>query len=435
MSGQSEYDIVFTDAAIVTMDPDRRILTSGTLAVQGNRIAAVQSGEAEDLTARADRVIDAAGRVLIPGLVNAHSHLAMTLFRGFVEDLLLHSWLEKVWKYELSMLDAAAVRAGSALAFAELVRSGVTCVHDMYWHYMETIDLAEEIGFRLVSGPSFTTLGDFDFQEMLQRGRRELEQLQSYSYVEPVVQAHSTYTTSQEMMHRVCDLKHEYNVPFTTHASENQREVDEVRSQFGKTPIELLEEYRLLDDRTVLAHCVVLDDHEISMLADSGTHVAHCPESNLKLGSGIARIAEMQDAGVSLCIGTDGPASNNDLDLLGELRTAALLQKGFQRNPQVFTTAQAMEMVTINGARAYGMDHLTGSLEVGKRADIVMLDFNSSRLTPLHDICAHLVYSVSSSDVEMVLIDGKSMLENGELTFMDEQKVRADVRAVASRFV
>jgi len=438
MDQQADFDLVLTGGVIVTMDPAQPMIASGFLAVKDETIAAIgadDSTEGKQAAEQAKRVIHTEGKVLVPGLINAHSHLAMTLFRGFAEDLVLQRWLEKIWKYELSMLNEEAIHAGSSLAFAELLRSGVTCVHDMYWHYMETINLAEEIGFRLVSGPPFTTIGDFDFEEMLSTGRQVLEDLRGYNYILPVMQAHSTYTTSPEMMREVYKLKMEYGVPFTTHASENQQEVEEVQSQFGKTPIELLEEYGLLDDRTVLAHCVVLRDDEIQMLADSGTHVAHCPESNLKLGSGIARISDMLEAGVSLCLGTDGPASNNDLDLLSELRTAALLQKGRTRNPEVFTTSEAMQMVTINGARAYGAESFLGSLEVGKNADIVVIDLDQTHMTPVHDICANLIYSVNKADVEMVLINGDIKLEDGVVTCLDEDKAKAEVRSIAGRFV
>jgi len=311
----------------------------------------------------------------------------------------------------------------------------VTCVHDMYWHYMAVIDLAEEIGFRLISGPPFTSIGDPDVEEMFTTGRSVLERIKHYNFIVPIIQAHSTYTTTPMMMHKVRELKHAYGVPFTTHASENQAEVDDVVEQFGKTPIELLQSYDMLDNGTVLAHCVKLQDHEIAMLSESGTHVAHCPQSNLKLGSGIARIAEMVAAGVNVCIGTDGAASNNDLDLLGEIRTAALLQKGYHEDPEVLTTMQTMEMATINGAKAFGMDRDLGSLESGKRADIVIVDFNKSHLTPNHDVYAHLVYAVNKADVDTVLIDGKVQLENGTLTTLDEGAIIADARAVGEQFV
>ena len=417
------------------MDAERRVINNGALAISGNKIQEIFSAGELPRDYKASKIIHADGKVIIPGLINAHSHIAMTLFRGLVEDLVLQKWLERVWKYEFSVLDEDSVRAGSQLAFAEMIRGGVTCVHDMYWHYMAVIDLAEEIGFRLISGPPITSLGDPDFDEMIGTARDVLEKIKDYQYVQSIVQAQSTYTTTPEMMHKVYEFKAEYGVPFTTHASENKDEVEIVREQYGKTPIELLGSYNLLDSGTILAHCVKLDDHEIAMLSESGTSVAHCPESNLKLGSGIARIADMIAAGVNVCIGTDGATSNNDLDLLGEIRTAALLQKGVNENPELLTTTQAMEMASINGAKAYGLDQILGSLEPGKRADLAIIDFDKSHLTPCHDIYAHLVYSVNKADVETVLIDGEIHLENGEILSLDEEAIKAEVREIGKKFV
>ena len=434
MNSTQQYDLLITGGKIVTMDAERRVISDGALAISGNKIQDIFSAGELPSTIKARKTIKADGKVIIPGLINAHSHIAMTLFRGFVEDLVLHKWLERVWQYELSGLSEDSVCAGSKLAFAEMIRSGVTSVHDMYWHYMAVIDLAEETGFRLISGPSITSIGEPDFDEMFNRAVNALERIKNYRFIQPVVQAHSTYTTTPRMMHKVYELKQEYGVSFTTHAAENQAEVDDVRERYGKTPVELLHSYDLLDSGTVLAHCVKLQDHEIDLLSECRTHVAHCPESNLKLGSGIARIAEMVEAGVNVCIGTDGAASNNDLDLLGEMRTAALLQKGYYENPEVLTTMQVIEMATINGARAFGMDENLGSLEPGKRADVVIIDFDKSHLTPCHDIYAHLVYSVNKADVDTVLIDGKVHLENGDLVTIDEDAVKAEVRAIGEQF-
>lgn len=434
MSSTQNYDLLITGGTIVTMDSQRRVIEGGAIAIQGNSITNIFLAADKPQNMQAKRVIDAHNKVIIPGLINAHSHIAMTLFRGFVEDLVLFKWLERVWQYELTILNEDSVRAGSQLAIAEMIRSGVTCVHDMYWHYMAVIDLAEEVGYRLISGPPLTTIGDPDFNEIIQTTHNVLEQIKDYKFVIPIVQAHSTYTTSPEMMGKVREFKQEYQVPFTTHASENQTEVDDVREQFGKTPIELLQSYELLDDSTVLAHCVKLQDHEIALLSESGTSVAHCPESNLKIGAGIARIADMIEAGVNVCIGTDGAASNNDLDLLGEVRTAALLQKGLNENPELLTTMQAMEMATINGAKAYGLNDRLGSLEPGKRADLVIIDFDKSHLTPCHDVYAHLVYAVNKADVETVLIDGQIHLEDGELITLDEEAIKAEVNQIADRF-
>jgi 5-methylthioadenosine/S-adenosylhomocysteine deaminase len=419
---------------IVTMNPDRQVIENGVILVSGDTIVAVLPPGQVPADQSAKRIIQADGMVAIPGLINAHSHVAMTLFRGFVEDLDLQDWLARVWKYELSALSAEKVAAGSRLALAEMIRGGVTCVHDMYWHYEATMQVAEEIGFRLIGGPPITNIGGPEFNAMVAEARKTLESMQGYRYVIPVIQAQSTYTTDQRMMNTVLELKQEFNVPFTTHASENRMEVEQVTAQYGMTPIELLNSYHLLDARTILAHCVHLRDDEINLLKETGTQVVHCPESNLKLGSGIARVAEMLSVGVNVSLGTDGAASNNDLDMLGEMRTAALLQKGVHQDPKVLTTLQALEMATINAAKAFSMDHLVGSLEAGKKADIVLLDFRKLHLTPLHDVYAHLVYAVNKADVDTVIIDGRVQLEGGKLTAFDEEALMAEVRSIGEGF-
>ena len=434
MDSKHNYDILIKGGKILTMDADRRVIDNGAVAIRGNKIALVCAADELPENLQANEIIQAEGKVVIPGMINAHSHLAMTLFRGFVEDLSLHKWLERVWKYEFTVLNEDSIRAGSKLAFAEMIRSGVTCAHDMYWYYMATSDLAEEIGFNLISGPPITIIGEPDFNEMLNKARNALEQLGNYHFVHPIIQSHSAYTTTPELMQKVYEFKQEYNVPFTTHASENQEEINVVNEKYGQTPIELLQSYHLLDKGTVLAHCVKLQDYEIEMLAESQTNVVHCPESNLKLGSGIARVAEMIQAGINVALGTDGAASNNDLNMLGEIHTAALLQKGYYENPEVLTTIQALEMATINGAKAYGLDDKFGSLEPDKRADIVILNFDNSHLTPCFDIYAHLVYSVDKADVDTVLIDGKIQLQNGQLTSIDEEATIAEVRKIGEQF-
>jgi len=431
---ERQCDTLVTGGTIITMDAERRIIEDGAVMISGNAIQSIGPADELPRDIKASRIIDAAGKVVIPGLINSHSHIPMTLFRGLVEDLVLREWLEKVWHYELSGLSDESFCAGAKLAFAEMIRSGVTCVHDMYWAYMAIMDVAEGIGFRLLSGPPITSIGDPDVEQMFGAARAALDRIKNYRFTQPVVQAHSTYTTTPAMMYRVRELKHEYGVQFTTHAAENQAEVDEVVEAFGRRPVEQLHEYGLLEPGTVLAHCVKLLDHEIELLSETTTSVAHCPESNLKLGSGIARVADMLAAGVNVCLGTDGAASNNDLDLFGEMRTAALLQKGYNENPELLTTTQTLEMATINGARAYGMGDLIGSLEAGKRADIVIVDFDKSHLTPCHDVPAHLVYAVNKADVDTVLIDGTVQLEDGELTVLDEDAIKAEVRAIAETF-
>jgi 5-methylthioadenosine/S-adenosylhomocysteine deaminase len=435
MDPSHNMDILIKGGTIVTLDQDHQVIEEGAIAVTGDTIAAVCPTDQlpEDLNPR--KIIKADGMVVIPGLINAHSHLAMTLFRGFVEDLDLMAWLEKVWKYELSALDEKSVRTGSKLAFAEMIHSGITCAHDMYWYYEETMALSEEIGFRLISGPPITGIGDIDFDGMIKQTEAVLKKIRDFHFVIPVIQAHSTFTTTPEMMAAVLAFKREFDVPFTTHASENQSEVEMVTGQYGMSPIELLQSYQLLGDTTTLAHCVMINDHEIEMLQKTNTNVAHCPESNLKLGSGIAPVADMLAAGINVCIGTDGPASNNDLNILGEMRTAAFLQKGHNHDPRVLTTTELLEMATINGAKAYGLDQHLGSIETGKKADLVLVDFQKPHLTPCHDIYANLVYSVTKADVNTVLIDGRVQMEAGVLTAFEEEALLAEARQISSKFI
>ena len=258
MESFQNIDILIEGGTIVTMNEERSLIEDGAVAISADQIVAVLPKDELPAGIEAKTVLHAEGKVVMPGLINAHSHLAMTLFRGFVEDLDLIPWLEKVWKYELTILDADSVRTGTKLAFAEMLRGGVTCAHDMYWHYQEVSQLAEQVGFRLIGGPPITGIGGIDFDEMIAQAHAELNRLQDFKYVFPIIQAHSTYTTTPEMMHAVRKFKQQYEVPFTTHASENSSEVKQISEQYDKTPIELLAGYDLLDEHTVLAHCVKL---------------------------------------------------------------------------------------------------------------------------------------------------------------------------------
>jgi 5-methylthioadenosine/S-adenosylhomocysteine deaminase len=425
----AHVDILISGCQIVTMDRERQLIDQGVIGVEGDKIAFVLPEEELPSRLKAERVIDASGKVAIPGLINAHSHLAMTLFRGFVEDLALQDWLETVWEYELTVLNEESVRIGSKLALAEMIRGGVTTAHDMYWHYGATIELADRVGFRLLIGSPITEVGGKSLDDLIQEARDTLAMTEDYPVVHPVIQAHSIYTTSPELMGSVRELMEEHQVPFTTHASENRREVEEVQEQFGVTPIVQLEKYGLLGERTVLAHCVHVTEDDLNILSESGTHVAHCPESNLKLGSGIAPVAGMVERGINVCIGTDGAASNNDLDLLGEMSLVPMLQKGVQQDPRVIPTEKVLEMATIGGARAYGLEDRVGSIESGKQADLVLIDFDKVHLKPCHDVYANLIYAANKHDVDTVLINGKIQLQGGELTEID----RADLLDEAGR--
>ncbi|MBI9044615.1 MAG: amidohydrolase [Anaerolineaceae bacterium] len=427
-------DVLITGGMVVTMDAQRRVIKNGAVAIKGTNIVFVLPSDHVPQDIHAEKTIDATGMVIIPGMINAHGHMSMTLFRGLVEDLALEQWLEKVWKYELSALGPQSVYTGSKLSVLEMISAGITCAHDMYWHYNQTIALCEEVGFRLIAGPPVTQIGDQDMTKMLQEVEDTLDTIMDKRFIIPIMQAHSTYTTTPELMAKVLGYKQEHGLIFHTHASETAHEVKIVKEQYGMTPIELLKSYGLLDERSVLAHCVHLSEKDIQLMAESGTHVVHCPESNLKLGSGIADISAQVKAGINVCLGTDGAASNNDLNLLGEMRTAALLQKGFHEDPTALSTQYAFEMATINGAKAFGVDDKLGSLETGKRADIVLLDFQKPHLTPCIDVYANLVYAASKSDVHTVFIDGKMMLQAGEFLAFNVDDLMGEVQQISASF-
>ncbi|PKO05695.1 MAG: N-ethylammeline chlorohydrolase [Chloroflexi bacterium HGW-Chloroflexi-3] len=428
-------DFLLVGGTIVTMDSERRIIQNGIVAVKNSKI--VWIGALDQVGTRFDpaQTLDVSEKVIIPGMVNAHGHWAMTLFRGLIDDCSLESWLEKIWKVEAVIISAKSVVAGSELAMIEMIRSGTTCAADMYWQYDETFEAVRRAGFRMVNGPSFANIPGFENRKDVNYNAA-VEFLDRY-HGDPLIhlrmQAHSTYTTNQKMLEDIVRIAEERNIGFITHASESKGELELVRKKYGKTPIEVLDSVGLLGEKTLLAHCVHLSDVEIERLAETHTSVAHCPSSNLKLSSGIARVAEMVRAGVNVSIGTDGAASNNDLDLFHEAQLAALVQKGITGDPTVLPGEKVFSMLTIDGARAVGLADRVGSIEVGKLADLVVVDFDSANLTPCYDLYSHFIYAISASNVCHVMINGKMIMQNRQMLTLDEEKVKSQVRGIAQQ--
>ncbi|MDD5369974.1 MAG: amidohydrolase [Anaerolineaceae bacterium] len=426
-------DILLYGGTVITMDANRRILTDGAVAIKDARIVWVgPQAEASHAFKPVSR-LDVSGKVVLPGLINTHGHWAMTLFRGLVDDRPLEAWLDTIWKVERSFTSPENVEAGSRLAMLEMIRSGTTCAADMYWQFRTTTEAARQAGFRMVNGPAFTEIVGFQGQRSVEYDGA-LEYLDRYRddpLVHLCIQTHSTYTTNSEYLETARRLMEEMDLLFITHASESRAEVATVREKYGKTPIEVLEKAGLLGKRTLLAHCIHLSDAEIERLAETGTSVAHCPSSNLKLSSGVARVADMLSAGVNVALGTDGPASNNDLNLFQEAQLAALIQKGVTGDPTVLPAEKVVSMLTIDGARAVGLDDRLGSLETGKLADLTVLDFDSANLTPCYDLYSHLVYAASASDVCHVIINGKLVMKDRQVLTLDEARVKSEVRQIA----
>jgi 5-methylthioadenosine/S-adenosylhomocysteine deaminase len=435
MTQPLKIDFLLLGGTIVTMDTERHVIQNGALAVKDSRIVwigdIVQVGDQFEPAQK----LDIHGKVVIPGLVNTHGHWAMTLFRGLVDDCPLEAWLEKIWKVEAAIVSAETVTIGTQLAMIEMIRSGTTCAADMYWHYPESFDAVIQAGFRMINGPSFALIPGFEDRnhQAYQAAIELLEQYKNEPLLHLYMQAHSTYMTNVKMLEDIAQIKQERNIGFITHAAESKGEMELVHQKYGKTPIEVLDSVNLLSNTTLLAHCVHLSDAEIERLAVTGTNVSHCPSSNLKLSSGIARVADMIRAGVNVSIGTDGPASNNDLDLFHEAQLAALVQKGVTGDPTVLPAEKVFSMLTIDGARAVGLEDQVGSLEVGKLADLAVIDFNAANLTPCFNLYSHFIYATSSADVCHVMIHGKMAMQNQQILTLDEEKIKSEVRRISQQ--
>lgn len=425
---------LLTGATLVTMDPSRRVIENGALAIEGSKIAWIGTTDQARSQVRATRQCNVRGRVIIPGMVNAHSHLAMTLFRGLVDDMPLEAWLDRVWQVETAYATADYCRVGTQLAVAEMIRGGVTCATDMYWQTVTNIQAATEAGFRFVNGPPMIGVdgpGGGYTPELEDQMRAYIEEHLDDPLLRLAIQVHATYTCNDRMIDVAKRLAADYGVLFMTHASESRAEVDNVTARYGKSPIEALYDWGLLGPNTLLAHCVHLRDDEIALLAETGTSVAHCPQSNLKIGNGVARVPAMLKAGVNVGLGTDGAATNNDLDMFDELRTAALIHKGVNNDPTLLPAEEAFALATINGARAVGLGDQIGSLEVGKLADLAVLDLEGAHVTPVYNLYSHFCYAVDKHDVRDVYIHGRQVMADRELLTLDEAQVKAETRRIA----
>ncbi len=429
------HDLLILGPLVVTMDGADRVIEDGAVAVSEGEILAV--GERAELAGTAAReTVDASGQLLVPGLVNGHVHMADSLFRSLVEDLPLEPWLERLWISERAFVSRDHVALGARLAMAEMIRSGTTCALDMFWFPEAGADVALETGFRLVTGPIFFDFGGPDGianEDRIRVGREWLDRYAGEPLLVPCVQPHNHLTVSPEGMRAARDLADEAGVLFHTHCSETATEVATTRERFGRTPVAHLDELGVLDERTLLAHCVHLTDDDFALLRRSGAAVLHNPLSNLKLGSGIAPVARMLEEGIPVLVGTDGPVSSNDLDLWTAMRFAGLLQRGAHHDPVLTPARDVVRMVTTVAARALGIGDRVGSIEPGKRADLVLIDLDRPHLTPMFDVFAHLVYAIGRDDVESVLIDGRFVMRGRALTTLDEPTILADVRALGAR--
>ncbi|MEJ2558242.1 MAG: amidohydrolase family protein [Anaerolineae bacterium] len=435
-------DWLLTRGIVVSMDDTRQVIEDGAVAISGKEIIAV--GDSTDLEAHFTprETLDCTGCAIIPGLVNAHTHVPMTLLRGLADDLRLDVWLYGyMMSVEREFVGPDFCRVGTLLACAEMIRSGITTFCDMYYYEDEVAGATVEAGMRAICAQTilkFPAPDATSYEESLAYCRDFIEHWLDHPLIVPAVGPHAAYTATPELLRASAALAVEYDVPLHIHFSETTLEVEENRSQYDMPVVPWLKKQNILDAKVIAAHCIHLDEGEMHTLKHHKAGVAHCPTSNLTLASGVAPVQKMIDLGLHVGIGTDGPASNNDLDMFEETRLAAFLAKGFFGDPTALPAKTALAMATIEGARALHLGHITGSLKVGKRADITVVELNRTHGTPRFKrdpdaIYSQLVYAAKSTDVRDVLVNGRLLMHGRKLLTLDEEALKVEAEEFARR--
>jgi 5-methylthioadenosine/S-adenosylhomocysteine deaminase len=420
-------DTVIEARWVIPVEPHGTVLADHSVAITGDRITAVLPRDEMRRRCKAGRVLGLSTHALIPGLVNLHTHAAMTLMRGIADDLRLMDWLEKhIWPAEARHVSAQFVYDGTLLACAEMLRGGVTCFNDMYFYPEMAGRAALDAGIRAVLGIiliEFPTAYASDAQDYLRKGLAMRDELKSEPLLSFCMAPHAPYTVSDRSFGQILTLSEQLQIPINTHLHETREEIRESESKFGMRPIARLEKLGLLGPSFIAVHAVHVDPAEIAMLTGLGASVAHCPASNLKLASGIAPVGAMLSAGVNVGLGTDGAASNNRLDVLSEMRLAALLAKVASEDAETLPAHVALRMATLNAARALGLEQKIGSVETGKCADLCAVNLASIELSPCYDPASQLVYAAGREHVSHVWVGGKLLVEEGRLLQVDEKAV------------
>lgn len=421
----TQIDTLVSARWIVPVNPDVTILEKSAIAIEDGRIIDILPASEALQRYEAGEIHELCNHVLIPGLVNTHTHAAMTLFRGMADDLPLMTWLQDhIWPAEQQWVTPGFVEDGTRLAIAEMLRGGTTCFNDMYFFPDHAAEAAIGIGMRVNVGLiviDFPTPWAQTADEYIHKGLEVHDRFKHNPLVSCSFAPHAPYTVSDDPMQKLATYAEELNLQIHMHVHETAFEVEQAMDQHGMRPLAKLETLHMLNERLLAVHMTQLDDSEIELAAKYGVHVVHCPESNLKLASGFCPVQALQEHAINVALGTDGAASNNDLDMLGEARTAAQLGKAVANDPTAVPAWQALRMATINGARALGLDSDIGSLEIGKAADIVAVDLMQPATQPVYDPVSQLVYAASRQQVSDVWIEGKQLLRDSELTTIEQE--------------
>ena len=436
---KTTVDIIIRGGTVVTMDGSHRIIEQGGIAIKNGRI--VEVGKTVDIDRKyaAREIVSAAGKVVIPGLINGHTHVPMTLFRGIADDLDLQEWLTKyIFPAEARNVTEDFVRVGTRLGLAEMIRSGTTTYCDMYYFEDAIADETFKAGMRGVLGETvidFPVADNKTYDEALAYSERFINKWRGNALIVPAIAPHAPYTVSEDHLKAARALSDKLSAPIVIHISETKREVDDSIKAKGASPVDYLNRFGFLNDRVIAAHMVWPSDEELDLLKRLGVGIVHNPQSNMKLASGTAPVPQMLKENLPVGLGTDGAASNNDLNLWEEMDTAAKLHKLISNDPKVLTAEEAFEMATIRGARALHLDKQIGSIEKGKRADLVIVDLDDLNQTPWYNIYSDLVYATKADDVRTVIIEGRVVMRDRRLLTLNEEAIKADARRYREKVV
>lgn len=428
----TQVDYIISGDYILSMDEALTVIKNGAVAVKGTEI--VDVGNSDDILAKYDSkaVLKKEGSVILPGLINTHTHAAMVYFRGIADDLPLNNWLnEHIWPAENRWLSPEFISDAIELACLEMLKGGVTTYNDMYFYEDAAARTAKRIGMRAVLGVGildFPTKSASTPDEYFSNAETFIKDWKGDELITPCIAPHALYTCGPDSLKRAKAVAEKYNIPIHIHLSETEWEVREVMARYHKRPVEHLENLGFLDETVLAAHCIWVEDEEIELLAKRKVGVSHCMESNLKLASGFAPVATMLMEGVKVSFGTDGAASNNDLNIISEMSTTAKVHKALSNDPTVLDAKTVILMATRWGAEVLGLGNKTGSIEKGKTADIITINVNKPHLTPMYDVYSHIVYAAMASDVETVMVNGKVVVNGGELVTADESEILYNAR-------
>jgi 5-methylthioadenosine/S-adenosylhomocysteine deaminase len=428
-----DVDLIVSGGIVVTMDAARALYRDGSVAVSGDSIVAVGPRAEVESHYRSSQTIDARGKLVLPGFINGHTHVPMTLFRGLHDDVTLHDWLYKyIFPAEAKNVNEEFVRWGTRLAAAEQIRAGVTTFADMYYFEDAVADETKAAGMRAMLGETFIDFPAPDNKtnaEMLAYTEKFLKKWQGNALIHAAPAPHSIYTCSTKTIQDAAALARKYHAPILMHVSEMKKEWEDSEKQNGMSPVQYLEKIGVLGPDLVAAHCIFVDQADRGLLAQRKVGCVHNPSSNMMIASGVSPVPEMRAAGIAVGLGTDGPAgSNNDLDLMEEIDLAAKLAKITRMDPLALNAKAVVEMATIDGARALHMENEIGSLEAGKKADLILIGLDAPNAVPMYDIYAQIAYSLKASDVETVVIAGRTVMRERKLLTIDEPRVLEKAR-------